>query len=141
LESKAGYIKLLKDRGLKATKNRLKVLSLIDVYKNAIPQSKLQVQLEDFDRVTLYRTLNTLSKNGIIHKAATTESDVYYAICNPDTCDVGKHQHEQHVHFKCKQCKEVSCLETKDDLTISIGNYKLDSIEITATGLCENCRA
>ena len=60
---------ILKSRKLKATQTRLQLLSIFDQEKYAIPYSKIQVLMKETDRVTLYRTIETLLEKGVIHKA------------------------------------------------------------------------
>jgi len=128
---------LLKTRKLKATATRLKLLTVIAAHETAVPYSVIQSELENTDRVTLYRTLNTLLEKGIIHKALTGENDTYYAMCTHQ-CTSTAHKHE-HIHFKCSNCQEVSCVSIPTPISISIPNATVDSIEIQATGVCSKC--
>ncbi len=130
-------ISLLKDRKLKVTSTRLTVLSIIYEYPKAIPYSKLQKALHNFDRVTLYRTLNALTENGIIHKAMVDENENFYALCSSN-CTSEIHNHK-HVHFKCKHCKEVSCVQSDNAIDFSIPGYFVENFEIEATGICKGC--
>jgi len=129
---------LLRNRNLKATGIRLEVLQIISEFENAIPYTILQKKLTNFDRVTLYRTLNSLTDKGIIHKAAIDENDTYYALCE-HTCD-STHHHHEHIHFKCVECKSVSCLDIESSFQIPISNHDIHQIEVVATGVCENCK-
>ncbi|MFT5185826.1 MAG: Fur family ferric uptake transcriptional regulator, partial [Flavobacteriales bacterium] len=128
---------LLRKRNLKATATRIKVLSIIDNYSNAIPFSNLQSELDDFDRVTLYRTIQSLVENGIIHKALTEANETYYALCDRE-CSSGKHNHD-HVHFKCTSCDVVSCVLPANPIGITIPNHIIDNFKIEATGICVAC--
>ncbi|MFV0482625.1 MAG: Fur family transcriptional regulator [Bacteroidales bacterium] len=132
------FAKLLRDRKLKATPTRLKVMSSIFEYKKAMPMADIQKALRDFDRVTLYRTINVLMDNGIIHKALVDNNETYYAICN-NKCSPSCHLH-QHVHFKCTNCHTVTCVQTKSPITFAIPNHVIDSFDIEATGLCASCK-
>jgi len=130
---------LLRERKLKATSTRLEVLSIIAEKSNAISYSELKNALQDFDRVTLYRTIQSLEENGIIHKALKEENDVFFAMCS-QRCASGTHHH-QHIHFKCSVCKSVSCVQTQNPIHLSIPGYQLDHFEIAASGVCEACRS
>ena len=92
---------LLHKRELKATNSRIDLLSNLDKFGSAMPYSAIQKSLKGRDRVTLYRTLQTLSDKGIIHKAATIDNEDYYAICGL-SCTSQDHVHN-HVHFKCSK--------------------------------------
>ena len=64
---------------------------------------------EQFDRVTIYRTLQTFLDKGIIHDIPTADNFIQYALCR-DNCSAG-HHHDHHVHFVCEQCGNTICLE------------------------------
>ena len=129
--------KLLRERKLKATNTRLKVLSEISSFNKAISFSEIQIALHDFDRVTLYRTLNTLIESGIIHKVLVDEKETFYAICT-NSCSSECHNH-RHIHFKCSSCKEITCVQTDNPINISIPGHSIENIEIEVTGVCASC--
>ena len=54
---------------------------------------------EKFDRVTVYRTLQTFVEKGIIHTIPTADNSIRYALCKDD-CAEG-HHHDHHIHFVC----------------------------------------
>jgi hypothetical protein len=66
-----------------------------------------------FDRVTVYRTLQTFVEKGIIHQIPTTDNSILYALCRHN-CEQG-HHHDNHVHFICTNCDKTFCL---DDVTV-----------------------
>ena len=72
---------LLQKRNLKATNTRLNLLVKMDKYGSAMSYSAIQKQMDPIDRVTLYRTLETLKEKGVIHKAFQENNEIYYAIC------------------------------------------------------------
>ncbi len=128
---------LLRGRELRATSSRIEVLSIIANHGSAIPYTKIQQSLKDFDRVTLYRILLTLIEKGIIHKASVSGTETYYAVCNHN-CSSHAHNHE-HIHFKCEQCNEVSCVQIDTTLSIAIPNFSIQELNIEAKGICESC--
>lgn len=128
---------LLKERGLKATPMRMAVLELLKESKNARSHSELQDLLVDFDRVTLYRTLNTLNEKGIIHVAMTHNQETFYAIC-PSECDDHSHEHN-HIHFKCEACEKVSCLHVNKDFNLVIEGYQVKQVSVMVSGKCASC--
>lgn len=137
MPSSSKYTEILRARNLKATTTRVDVLTAIAAHQKAIAHSVLQESLNNFDRVTLYRTLNVLIDNGIIHKAMANENDTFYAMCSA-SCTSHTHNH-QHVHFKCTVCNEVSCVHTSSPITLNIPGYVIADMEIQVTGTCPNC--
>ena len=132
-----GIKKILKARNLRATELRVALLEIISNLGRAVSHREIQNSLIKFDRITLYRTLNTFIERGILHKIILEDNKNFYALCNLE-CTTDKHQH-QHIHFQCNQCKEVSCLESKEPIELGISNHLVDEIEITASGICQDC--
>ena len=130
---------LLNSKSLKATRTRKDVLQEVVQNKKATPYSNIQKAMRDTDRVTLYRTMETLLGNGIIHEAYRQDSEVYYAVCNSN-CSNEKHVH-QHLHFMCKQCETVSCIDIKESIKPQLPDIQIEQFSISATGLCQNCLA
>ncbi len=128
---------LLKTRNLKATTTRLELLLIIKKFGSAIPYTKIQEQLIDTDRITLYRTLQTLLNKGIIHKALTNKEETYYALCGSN-CTIDTHAHD-HVHFKCSVCQNVTCQHLNEKITIALPDFTIDKMQILLTGICNTC--
>lgn len=129
---------LLSERSLKVTKVRVQVLELIQSYDAAIPFSKIQEECKELDRVTLYRTIQTLLEKGIIHKAYTDNNNTFYALCG-HSCSPDQHAHN-HVHFECTKCGQITCEELPKEVKIHLPNFQIESTEIHLTGLCEKCK-
>lgn len=128
---------LLRDRKLKATPTRVGVLESIQGFNGAIPYSTLQESLGDADRITIFRTLNVLLDNGLIHKTHFENSETYYAMC-PATCSAVGHYHN-HAHFKCIICDTVTCTHLPEGVRINLPSYKIDKVDIHVTGTCPSC--
>jgi Fur family ferric uptake transcriptional regulator len=133
------FTELLRKRNLRATSQRIDVLNVIDGHDKAIPSSTLRETLPSLDRVTLYRTINTLLESGIIHKAMVDDQETYFALCSTG-CSSHAHVHD-HVHFKCDECAEVTCVEADNFPPIGIPGYQIANIKIEVSGLCKNCLA
>ena len=128
---------LLHKRKLKATNSRIDLLSNLDKFGSAMPYSAIQKSLIGGDRVTLYRTLQTLTEKGIIHKAATIDNEDYYAICGL-SCTSDNHSHN-HIHFKCDDCHTITCENIEKEIDLSIPNFKINSVSINVNGKCKDC--
>ena len=128
---------LLQSRKLKATSTRIELLTKMYKFGSAISYSEIQKQMSPIDRVTLYRTIESLKKCGIIHIAFQDQNESYYAVCGK-TCDENNHHHE-HVHFKCKKCNTITCEELNKNFNISLPNYQIEKISINVEGICKVC--
>jgi len=129
---------LLKNNGLRVTEIRLALINTLNNSSYALPYDELQQRLSKFDRTTLYRSLLSLMNHGIIHKALEENGQSFYAICH--SCSHHGHDHK-HVHFRCIKCQGVQCISMNQNISFSLPNVKVDSIDITARGICGNCLA
>ena len=128
---------LLNNRNLKATSTRLNLLSKMIKYGSAMSYSSIQNEMNPIDRVTLYRTLETLKEKGVIHKAFQDNNETYYAICY-NSCDAEKH-HDEHLHFKCVKCNSITCEDINEAIEISIPNFVINKVSVNVEGLCLKC--
>ena len=79
-------------------------------------------------------------EKGIIHEITLSGEDSNYAICK-EKCDTIAHHHHQHVHFKCTSCGIIFCVELDKFPEIKLPKYKIEQLEIQATGLCQSCNS
>ncbi|MEI6866013.1 transcriptional repressor [Flavicella sp.] len=131
--------KILKSNQLSVTPFRKEVLSIIYNHKEAVPLSVFEQELKNYNRITLYRTLKVFLEKKIIHEIAMSGQDTHYAICKED-CSTIKHEH-QHLHFKCKKCKTITCVSLTKFPKIELPLYQIDQLELQATGLCNSCQS
>jgi Fur family ferric uptake transcriptional regulator len=62
------------------------------------------------DRVTVYRTLNSLVDAGLAHKVDPGDRVFRFSLTDHAHCTTEYHVHE-HPHFVCDTCGTVECLE------------------------------
>ncbi len=130
----------LKHNRLSITGSRQKILELFLSKNGALSHADIENKTgESFDRVTVYRTLQTFVESGIIHLIPTTDNSIKYALCKND-CAAG-HHHDNHVHFICGECNKTICL---DDVNIPIVKLPKDFTpqhsEMVVTGVCKECK-
>ena len=131
---------ILKDNRLSINGSRQKILELFLSSHGALSHADIEKNTgESFDRVTVYRTLQTFVEKGIIHLIPTTDNSIKYALCKND-CAPG-HHHDNHVHFICGACEKTICL---DDVNIPVVKLPEGFIpnrsEMAVTGICGECR-
>ncbi|MEP6928019.1 MAG: Fur family transcriptional regulator [Ginsengibacter sp.] len=130
----------LKQNRLSITGSRQKILELFLSKNGALSHADIENKTgESFDRVTVYRTLQTFVESGIIHLIPTTDNSIKYALCKND-CAAG-HHHDNHVHFICGECNKTICL---DDVNIPIvklpKGFTPQHSEMVVTGVCKECK-
>lgn len=132
-------MRILKEKNLRTTPFRKEVLQIFLEADHAISVNDIEEQLVDFDRITLYRTIKSFIEKGVIHEIVMPGDVKMLALCD-DICsdDEGVHSH-QHVHFHCKTCDKIYCVETVDTPKIQIPGFVIDEKEIQARGICDKC--
>lgn len=130
---------ILKRNQLSVTASREKILHLFLEQSGALAHGDIEKRAgEKFDRVTVYRTLQTFVEKGIIHTIPTPDNSVRYALCK-DNCEAG-HHHDQHIHFVCSQCGQTFCLDDVVTPEIKLPQgYSTDHIEVVVNGTCREC--
>jgi len=131
---------LLKRNQLSITDSRSKILELFLQQNGALAHADIEKKSgASFDRVTVYRTLQTFVEKGIIHTIPTADNSILYALCK-DECSEG-HHHDHHVHFVCQQCANTICLEDITVPEVKLPNgYQATQVEVVVNGICKDCR-
>lgn len=129
---------LLKDFQLRSTPGRQEVLAIFLKNSHALSHGDIERNMpDDFDRVTLYRTLKTFLDKGLVHKVLDDEGGLKYALCNHN-CNASGHDHN-HVHFKCTVCGQTSCLDIEIPGIKLPKGYKSVESNLLIQGTCHNC--
>jgi len=87
------------------------------------------------NKTTVYRILNKLEDDGLLHSFLGKNGHKWYAKC--DNCSPTIH-HDIHPHFQCKKCGEIRCLSVSFNIP-SVDGYKVDSVNLLMVGECYNC--
>jgi len=129
---------ILRRKNLSVTDSRRKILTLFLSTPDAMAHGDIEKKAgEKFDRVTIYRTLQTFVEKGIVHTIPTADNSVLYALCKD--CTEG-HHHDDHVHFVCSACDRTICLDDVISPKIDLPEgYKADSVQVVIHGTCKDC--
>jgi Fur family ferric uptake transcriptional regulator len=127
---------ILKSHKLSVTSVRVEVLDFFIHEARTLSFRDLENKFKDFDRVTLYRTLNSFTERGVLHKIPDDSGFATYGLCH-DTCDSEDHKHD-HMHFKCNDCGTIECLELNIP-SIQVPGYKVTEADLILKGTCNNC--
>jgi Fur family transcriptional regulator, ferric uptake regulator len=131
---------LLKLCKLSVTDTRVKILELFMESNGALEHSSFEkLAGHAFDRVTVYRTLQTFLDKGLIHSIPTTDTSIRYALCKSD-CTEHNHQ-DHHIHFRCENCGTTICLDETivPDIQLPQG-YAMKNIDVVVSGVCKDCK-
>lgn len=130
---------ILKENKLSVTSGRQKILQLFLTSNGALSHADIERKTDaNFDRVTIYRTLNSFVDKGIIHIIPSSDNSIKYALCKDD-CAEG-HHHDHHVHFQCNKCNSTLCLDEVVTPSVVIpSGYTMAAIEVVVQGICKQC--
>ena len=129
---------ILHRRQLSSTESRRKILTLFLNSDDALTHGDIEKEVgEKYDRVTIYRTLQTFEEKGIIHSIPTADNSILYALCKE--CEEG-HHHDDHVHFICTNCEKTICLDAVVSPKIDLpAGYVSDNVQVVIHGICKEC--
>lgn len=141
METKSNTARLndiLHRKDLSTTESRRKILSLFFNSNDALTHGDIEKEVgHKYDRVTIYRTLQTFEEKGIIHTIPTADNAILYALCKD--CTEG-HHHDDHVHFICTNCGKTICLDDVVSPKIDLPQgYVADDVQVVINGVCKDC--
>jgi len=125
---------LLAASGLKATPQRVRVLTAVLEAPEALAAPALLARLredEPMDKVTLYRTLDALTEQGIITRHEAGDGSMRYCAAGPG--------HPDHHHFYCLRCRRLLCLEP-DAVKVGTDMAGVEHVSVRLDGTCAHCR-
>lgn len=130
---------ILKRNQLSITHSRQKILELFRKHDGALAHADIEKKTrEEFDRVTIYRTLQTFVEKGIVHVIPSADNSVLYALCKSH-CTQESHN-DNHVHFICDNCDTTYCLESVVIPPIKLPEgFKLSATNMLVSGICKKC--
>ena len=128
---------MLKSARLYRTAGRVSVLKALLKADRPLRQEQIAGRMgkKRFDKVTIYRTLESLVKVGLVHKAYVEERARYFELahnCSETQC---------HPHFTCTNCGRTHCLT---DMTIPVlkkrhKSFLIQRQQTRLEGLCPAC--
>ncbi|MYM72095.1 transcriptional repressor [Duganella sp. FT109W] len=125
--------------GARVTRQRVLVLDFLLGQKKSLTHHEIQAHLtkttrEELDSVTLYRVLEWLTENELIHRIAGADQVWRFS------AGAGQHAHE-HAHFQCTKCEQVTCF-TDVALPRKIklpDGFQTQEIDFLIKGTCASC--
>ena len=121
---------------LRKTKYLEQVLQAFRQSSDALSAGMLLDALaNEINKSTVYRMLQKLEDDGVIHSFQTMDQIRFYALCKG--CSSGRHV-DTHAHFQCTSCKRVSCV-SEEIVLPTPGRARITSAQVLLTGQCESC--
>lgn len=130
------FTNILREHHLKATPQRLAMLESIYLYGHINIDKLYDEVKQKFNSIslaTIYKNINAMTKNMLLQEVKLPSEKSVYEIIK-----------EEHSHFLCKSCKEVTDIqvETKDITKDVVSRYelKVSQSDVILSGTCKNCQ-
>lgn len=128
---------ILISKNVNPTAMRLLTLDFLTKQKSAVSITDIEKGFNSCDRITLYRTLKTFEKKGLIHSIEDSKV-IKYALCNED-CSENMHV-DTHLHFYCTKCQKTMCLPKVKIPEVNMpADFKIRELSLVAKGECAAC--
>ena len=123
---------------VRKTKHLEQVLNVFRQSSDALSAGMLLDALANrINKSTVYRMLEKLEDDGVIHSFLTMDQIRFYALCKG--CSSGCHV-DSHAHFQCTSCKRVSCF-SEDIVLPTPKRSRITAAQVLLMGQCESCLA
>ena len=128
---------MLKTAGLYCTEARIAVLTALLEAPCPLRQNQIATRLakKALNKVTIYRTLESLVEVGLVHRAFMHERAWHFELA--DHCT----ETQCHPHFTCLNCEQTHCL-TGISVPMAESPYKgfvIRHQQVRLEGLCPAC--
>jgi Fur family ferric uptake transcriptional regulator len=137
IEVKEKVDKLLKATKLKRTRPRRMILEILLAANRPQTADEIVSAMGKVcpNRVTVYRTLESMVSGGLVHRAFVEERSQHYELA--DRCT----EHQCHPHFVCSDCGRTSCLHdvSVPMATSTPAGFVIHRQQIKLEGLCPEC--
>jgi Fur family ferric uptake transcriptional regulator/Fur family zinc uptake transcriptional regulator len=133
-------IQLLKTNGLRRTSAREAILQLLTNARRPLSHQDILKRRKgtgSLDRVTVYRTLETLQEAGLLHRIQGMDGS--WRFCRHKSESPGKCA-GNHIHFLCSRCDQMSCLpEQPLPWIVAPAGAAIHSKQLVVHGHCAAC--
>ena len=129
--------RMLKTANLYCTQGRVAILKVLIEAGKPLSQGQIARKSgkEHFDKVTIYRTLESLLRIGLVHKVFMDKRAQHFELAHNCT------ERQCHPHFTCTSCGDTHCL-TEVSLPIAKSPHRgfvIHRQQVRLEGLCPTC--
>lgn len=131
------FIALSKEKGFNVTYQRIAIYKILLKHKDHPTAEQIFKEIKEehptISLATVYKTLETLSELGLIHKVNPLYEMARYEI-----------QSTPHHHLICAQCKKIVDIPEEElgkvEIPENFHNFSILNYQIQIVGICEQCR-
>ena len=131
-------IEILQNHQIKKTSPRVSIIQALQTSQNPLSEGEVKEKMGAlYDRITFYRSVQTLMEAGIIHRIVADNITVKYAL---NSCDKGHKHQTDHIHFFCQDCNSLICLDEVKTQRYSLPKgFTAQECDVIIKGLCNKC--
>lgn len=118
----------MKAAGYKRTSQRKVIFAWLEKHVGIFCAKDVLQANPELDSVSLYRTLELLSRLDIIDPLMQIDDRQYYEL----------HEEQHHHHAVCRSCKKAQCIGCPD-ISLSVKGFSHIHHSLSVTGLCTSC--
>lgn len=128
---------LLSGAGLRATRQRVVVLRLLIDKASPLSHGEITAMLDEpLDKVTLYRTLQTLREANIVHQVQGLDGVWRFCAHDPNS----QRCPGNHPHFLCLSCGKMFCLTDQKMPRVEVPEgVTVEGKQLVVYGTCSDC--
>ena len=140
-------LSVLKKSGFRITKPRKLVLDILDKTTDGLSAYEIRDEIvilgEKVDIVSIYRIIDCLDKNQLIHKILSSNKIMKCQLKHEKNCALHSSHHCHHLII-CEKCNSVEEIHCKgiDSILEEVqveSNFKIKSHNLEFYGLCKEC--
>lgn len=129
---------VLKKHDIRPTAMRLLMYKFLREKEVAVALNDIESGFENSERTTLYRTIKTFEKHGLVHQIDDGTGVAKYALDSPRSKDTNPQ--DLHLHFHCTSCNETICLTDHKIPHISLPEgFVTEDMNLVLKGICDKC--
>ena len=130
--------KLLKEKDIKITANRILILDIFLKGTQSLSIADIENAIPWADKATIFRTLKTFEEKALLHAIKDDDRAIKYALCS-SSCQINKHS--VHPHFHCDVCGKTICLSDFELPSAQLPpNYTANKYSLIINGICSDCQ-
>jgi len=131
---------LFNQKKLRKTPVRTALYNLLRQVDRPLSHAEIISQdcMTNFDRVTIYRTLDTFQQAGLLHKISGQDGIWRFGIHSHHSNTACK---GNHGHFLCDNCQIMTCLPDQPLPRVTAPGAIIYSKQLVVRGLCALCNA
>jgi len=128
----------LKSKGIRPTAMRLLILKCFIGSKIALSIGELERVFQKAERSTLFRTIKTFEKKGMVHQIDDGSGIAKFALCEDQcNCDL---EIDLHLHFHSTACNETQCFTDQKIPQITLpSGFNAMNANLVIKGICNKC--